>query len=82
VKDASLDYVTTPNSYPFNQKEVLGAQEEEQTRFFPRSTGQFRNAWVLNNDMSCCETVPSFNPLYPPKSTFLVVETIINWVPN
>jgi hypothetical protein len=47
VKDASLDYVTTPNFYPFNQKEVLGAQEKEQTRFFPSSTGQIRNAWAL-----------------------------------
>jgi hypothetical protein len=47
VKDASLDYVTAHNSYPFNQKEVVGAQEEEQTRFFPSSTGQIQNAWAL-----------------------------------
>jgi hypothetical protein len=50
VKDTSLHYVTTPNSYPFNQKEVLGAQEEEQTRFFPSSTGQIQNAWALNKE--------------------------------
>jgi hypothetical protein len=29
VIDTSLNYVTTPNPYPFNQKEVLGAQEED-----------------------------------------------------
>jgi hypothetical protein len=45
--DASLNYVTTLNSYPFNQKEVLGAQEGGQTRSFPSSTGQIRNAWAL-----------------------------------
>ena len=50
MKDASLLYVTTSNYYPFNQKEVLGAQEEEQTRFFPSSTGQIRNAWELNRE--------------------------------
>jgi hypothetical protein len=47
VKDTSLDYVSTPNRYPLNQKELLGAQEEGQTRSFPSSTGQIRNAWVL-----------------------------------
>ena len=32
--DTSLDYVTTPNCYHLNQKELLGAQEEgEQTIF-------------------------------------------------
>jgi hypothetical protein len=46
VIDTSLNYVTTPNSYPFNQKEVLDAQEG-QTRSFPSSTGQIWNAWVL-----------------------------------
>ena len=45
--DASLNYVSTSNPYPFNQKEVFGAQEEGQTRSFPSSTGQIRNAWVL-----------------------------------
>jgi hypothetical protein len=38
--DTSLDYVTTPNCYPLNQKESLGAQEEGQTRSFRSSTGQ------------------------------------------
>jgi hypothetical protein len=47
VIDASLNYVTTPSHYPFNQKEVLGAQEEGQTRSFPSSTGQIWNAWAL-----------------------------------
>jgi hypothetical protein len=47
VIDTSLDYVTTPNCYPLNQKELLGAQEEGQTRPFPSSTGQIRNAWML-----------------------------------
>jgi hypothetical protein len=42
VIDTSLDYVTTPNSYPLNQKELLGAQEEGKTRPFPNSTGQPR----------------------------------------
>jgi hypothetical protein len=47
VRDTILDYVTTPNPYPFNQKEMLGAQEEGQTRSFPSSTGQIENAWAL-----------------------------------
>jgi hypothetical protein len=47
VKDTSLDYVSTPNCYPLNQKELLGAQEEGQTRPFPSSTCQIRNAWAL-----------------------------------
>jgi hypothetical protein len=47
VIDTSLHYVTTPNHYPLNQKEFLGAQEEGQARYFPSSTGQIRNAWVL-----------------------------------
>jgi hypothetical protein len=50
VKDTSLHYVTTPDYYPFNQNEVLGAQEEEKTRFFPSSTGQIWNAWALNKE--------------------------------
>jgi hypothetical protein len=40
VINTSLNYVSTPNSYPFKQKELLGAQEEGQTRSFPSSTGQ------------------------------------------
>jgi hypothetical protein len=40
--------MTTPNPYFFNQKEVLGAQEEEKTRFFPSSTGQIHNAGALD----------------------------------
>jgi hypothetical protein len=40
VIDTSLDYVTTPNCYPLNQKESMGAQEEGQTRPFPSSTSQ------------------------------------------
>jgi hypothetical protein len=47
VTDTSLDYVTNPNFYPFNQKELLGSQEEGKTRSFLSSTGQIRNAWVL-----------------------------------
>jgi hypothetical protein len=38
VRDASLDYVTIPNPYPFNQKEMLGVQKEGQTRSFPSSS--------------------------------------------
>ena len=45
--DTSLNYVTTLNPYLFNQKEVLGAKEEGQTRSFLSSTSQIRNAWVL-----------------------------------
>jgi hypothetical protein len=47
VIDTSLDYMTAPNCYPLNQRELLGAQEERQTRSFPISTGQIQNAWVL-----------------------------------
>ena len=47
MKDTSLDYVSTPNCYPLNQNELLGAQEEWKTRPFPSSTGQIRNAWAL-----------------------------------
>ena len=64
MRDTSLDYVTSPNRYPLNQKELMGAQEEGQTRSFPSSIGQIRNAWVLKQGGHVClEAVPDFNPL-------------------
>jgi hypothetical protein len=64
VIDTSLNYVTTPNLYPFNQKKVLGAQEEGQTKSFPSYTGQ--NPECLGAQArrtQCSEVVPDFNSL-------------------
>jgi hypothetical protein len=83
VIDTSLDYVTTPNCYPLNQKELLGAQEEGQTRSFPSSTGQIRNAWALKQGGHIVpRSRPRLQPLVASQVTLFGGGNNNNWMPN
>ena len=81
--DTSLDYVTTPNCYSLNKKELLGAQEEGQTRPFPSFTSQIRNAWALKQGG---HIVPqSRTRLQPPVASQVTLfggGNNNNWMPN
>jgi hypothetical protein len=83
VIDTSLDYVTTPNRYPLNQKELLGAQEEGQTRSFPSSMGQIRNAWALKQGGHVVpRSHPQIQPLVASQVTLFGGGNNNNWMPN